>query len=92
MTFDEQIEALGKEGEGIVIISKNTLRDLMSKMRKDIHKKICTTREAMEILSLSKDRFYSLTFDKDSLIRPSKLKGKWVLQSIYDEANRLNEE
>lgn len=82
-----------------MLIAKQDLRDLMSQMRRDlisqmrqdVRKKICSTKEACYILDVHSNKFYELANkDTKSLIRPSKLTGKWVLQSIYDEADRLN--
>jgi len=77
---------------GIILIDKDVYRDMKSRLRKDLVQKICTTKEVMYILSLRKDSFYDTINNKNGIskLRPSKLRGKWVLSSVYEEAERLN--
>lgn len=76
----------------MVIISKNDLRELMANTRQDIRKKICSARDAMRILDMGTNTFQNHVKKIECLIRPSSLRGKYVLQSVYDEADRLNGE
>jgi hypothetical protein len=56
---------------------------------KGIEKKICTTKEAMFVLSVGKDNFYKLSNDPKTKLKSSFLSGKWSLESVYQEAERL---
>jgi hypothetical protein len=56
---------------------------------KGVEKKICSTKEAMFVLSVGKDNFYKLSNDPETKLKPSLLNGKWSLESVYQEAERL---
>lgn len=66
------------------------VKQLVAVQRQDIRKKICSQRDACYILDVSANVFYELLKDPECLIKPSKLRGKYVLESIYKEADRLN--
>lgn len=66
------------------------MRDMLSQQRQDIRKQICSADEARQILDLGLTAFYELLKDPECKIKPSKLRGKYVLQSVYKEADRLN--
>ena len=82
------IEAL--RDAGLILIDKDVYRDMKSRQRKDLQRKICSTKEAMFILCVAKESFYDLSTDPKTKLSPSKLKGKWSMKSVYDEAERLN--
>lgn len=65
------------------------IRDLFSSQRKDISRGFVSTKEAMYILGVGKDKFYELQGDPNTKIRASKLKGKYLLKSINQEVERL---
>ena len=92
MSIEEQIKRLGKEKEGVVIVSKEVFRNLLSHIREDIRKKICSAKDAMIILDLKQKSFYTLLNDPSCKVRQSTKKGKYVLSSVYEEAERLNKQ
>lgn len=78
-----------KKGE-LIIVDMNAFRTMMARQRGDIHKKICSTSDALEILDVSINKLYAIEAEPESMLRRSSLKGKWVLESVYEEADRLN--
>ena len=80
----------GLQNGSLKVIDADVLRTLLSRTRNDIQKKICSARDARSILDMSENAFYEHLKDPKCLIRLSSKKGKYVLQSIYDEAERLN--
>ncbi len=70
-------------------INNDTLRLMMSKMRQDIRKGFCSLCDACDILDVSQRKFYLLLREKDTQIRASKIQGKYLLDSIYKEVERL---
>lgn len=85
MTLTEKIE----NGE-VVLIGKKELDQLLRLTRVDIRKKICSAKECMVILDMSSKTFYMHIKKKECLVRPSSISGKYVLKSVYQEAERLN--
>ncbi|WP_406683329.1 hypothetical protein N1F78_11610 [Seonamhaeicola sp. MEBiC1930] len=85
----ESINNLLESGKYQIIESK-TLNQLISLTRQDIQKKICGAKDARFILDMSQNVFYEHIKKPECLIKPSSLKGKYVLSSVYDEAERLN--
>lgn len=83
------VEQLLESGKYQIIETK-VLRNLLSLTRQDIRKKICSAKEVRYILDISENTLYDLLDEKDCLIRPSTMKGKYVLSSVYEEAERLN--
>lgn len=80
----------GLQKKELVIVNMDVFRQMMSGQRADIRKKICSTSDALEILDVSINKLYALEEDPQCMLRRSSLKGKWVLESVYDEADRLN--
>lgn len=85
MTLIEKIE-----NGSIALIDKKELDRLLRMSRQDIKKMICSAKECMAILDMSSKTFYQHIKTKDCLIRASKHSGKYVLKSVYEEAERLN--
>ena len=85
---DELIELMEK-GQ-VVVMSSEAFRNMRAEMRQDIRKQICSAKEAMYILDFESKAFYKHIKELECLVRPSSKKGKYVLSSIYEEAERLN--
>jgi hypothetical protein len=79
------------KGSKYVIVDTEIFKKLIWNQRKDIQKKICSSNEAMNILSCSKRKFSELYNDPKTKLRKSKFQGKWVLDSVYEEAERISE-
>ena len=78
-------------GYNYVVIDADKFKQLLWGQRIDIQKKICSSSEAMLILGCSKRRFSDLANEGKTKLRKSKFKGKWVLASVYEEAERISE-
>lgn len=72
-----------------ILVNKEVLQHLLDGQRRDIQIKICSAREAKKILGVNSRKFMELTQDSNSRIKPTKIKGKYSLDSIYREAERL---
>lgn len=71
------------------VIDKKTLQLMISQMRQDVRKCFCSTTDACEILDVSYNKFYRLLEEPECKIRMSKIKGKYLLKSVYEEVERL---
>tara|TARA_A100000164_G_scaffold380669_1_gene428974 strand:- start:1851 stop:2105 length:255 start_codon:yes stop_codon:yes gene_type:complete len=71
---------------------QNQIRTLVANQRQDVRKKICSAKEAMYILDMSRREFYEHIKLPVCKVRVSSKKGKYVLSSVYEEADRLNYE
>jgi hypothetical protein len=80
----------------LLVISKrdleDTLRKFLSVQREDVRKKICGLQHVLYVLDMSERAFYDHIKDPKCLIRPSAKRGKYVLKSVEEEADRLNGE
>lgn len=72
-------------------ITKDLLQDLIIAQRQDVRKKLCSAKEAMYILNINATKLMELNRDPKTKIKKSTLKGKYLLDSIYAEVERLTE-
>ncbi len=73
------------------IVDKIVFQQLMHEQRQDIKKKICSSKEACFILGVERKVFMELCRDPKTKIKKTKIIGKYSLESIYQEADRLIE-
>ena len=86
MTLEEKLDS-GK----LIIVDARVFKKMQAMSREDIRKGICSAADIRYILDMSENTLYEHMKDnKDCLIVPSKLKGKYKLSSVYDELERLN--
>lgn len=83
------VQELVESGKYKIIDSK-VFNKLMDMVRKDIIKKVCSARDARYILDMSENNFYDHIAKEECLVEPSEKKGKYVLSTVYAEADRLN--
>lgn len=68
---------------------KDIVRDVAYANRQDIRQKICSRSDIYLILSTNNKGLVDMMKDPACLIRPAKRKGKYDLDSVYRESNRL---
>ncbi|WP_281990549.1 hypothetical protein [Aquimarina aggregata] len=82
------------EGKEVVVVDKQVFLDLVYKtaanMRESKRKKICDLREALEIMGCGKTKFYQMLNDHKCLIKKSSVNGKYQVDSLERELERLN--
>ncbi len=71
-------------------IDNKTLKSLLLKTRQDITKRFCSASDACYILDVKYKKFYELLKDPDCKIRLSRIQGKYLLNSVYEEVERLS--
>lgn len=72
------------------IIDKEALKILLSKQRQDIYKGVCSASEVLEILGISAKMHSKLKLSGESLLEPSKMKGKYIYSSVLREFKRIH--
>ena len=78
------------DGREVVIVDREVFQHLLSSQRQDVRKKFCTLREALIILGVSEKTFRAkLLVDTKTKIQTSSVSGKYLLESINREADRL---
>lgn len=75
---------------GLRTIDKDVLRQVVAETRKDIKRGVVSTSDALFTLQVSKRTFETLKDDPETLLMPSKMKGKWIWSSVVREFERVH--
>lgn len=71
---------------------QDLFRDVMAEQMQDQRKGLMARKEVKKMLALrDDDAFDRLLRQPDCLIRRSKIQGKYIAQSVYDEIKRQSE-
>lgn len=69
---------------------KDAIRDLMVQHRRDIVSGVCSTKDAISILGVSREYLYDMLRDPNTKLIPSRIKGRYSLKSVHDEFERIH--
>ncbi|GAA4274985.1 hypothetical protein U6A24_12730 [Aquimarina gracilis] len=86
----DTIKVNGKE---VYIVDKEVMKDLVYraylKNKNELSGSTCNSETAKKILGCGTTKFYQMQKDPKSKIRKSGVSGKYILESIYAERERL---
>lgn len=89
--MNQLVEAIEK-GQ-LIVLTEQKLKELLRSQALDVYKAksrgLMTYEQARDVFQLSTAGFKKLLNDPDCLIRKSKLKGRVLAQSVFDEVERL---
>lgn len=74
-----------------LIVDKKVFNKMMASQRQDVRKAILSKAEAMELLGITSEKdFYREKNSPESLMIPSKKKGKFIYSSVVRDFERIH--